>query len=248
MRLFICAALAFSATVAAAAPVSGQGTWETTLQARDINGDGIVDAYYSSTQNITWLADANYAATMGASGSNPPIKPGLMDKSAAETWLAGLDVYGVTGWRLPNASNYAPAGCGGSHGISAGMFCSFVAPDGSSEISDLYHLVLGNTTGGWTNTGGFTNLRDAYPYFWIGTTYTGPSLAPWVTSATMNFDADYGDTIVAVESYRDYVWAVHDGDIAPVPEPETYALTLGGLGVLALLLKGGRRRGDPHGV
>ena len=46
--------------VAQAAGVSGQGTWETTLQARDINHDGTVDAYYDSELHITWLTDANF--------------------------------------------------------------------------------------------------------------------------------------------------------------------------------------------
>jgi hypothetical protein len=40
---------------AAEAGISGQGTWETTLQARDINGDGVVDAYYDTALNVVWL-------------------------------------------------------------------------------------------------------------------------------------------------------------------------------------------------
>src|SRR5690349_11799993 len=47
----------------AASPVSGQGTWESELQARDINSDGLVDAYYDTALNLTWLADANFAKT-----------------------------------------------------------------------------------------------------------------------------------------------------------------------------------------
>ena len=62
LRLNSCAALLAAlicAGTAQAVPVSGQGTWETTLQARDINGDMIVDAYYDSTLNLTWLANWN---------------------------------------------------------------------------------------------------------------------------------------------------------------------------------------------
>ena len=39
-----------------AAAVPGQGTWETTLQARDINHDGTVDAYYDTALDVSWLA------------------------------------------------------------------------------------------------------------------------------------------------------------------------------------------------
>ena len=47
---------ASTATFAVAVP--GRGTWETTLFARDINGDGVVDAYYDAVNNNTWLANA----------------------------------------------------------------------------------------------------------------------------------------------------------------------------------------------
>lgn len=42
-----------------AGPIPGQGTWESTLQARDLTGDNVADAFYDSVLNITWLADAN---------------------------------------------------------------------------------------------------------------------------------------------------------------------------------------------
>jgi hypothetical protein len=46
---------------ALAAGVPGQGTWETTLQSRDINHDGTVDAFCDTVLNVTWLANANVA-------------------------------------------------------------------------------------------------------------------------------------------------------------------------------------------
>lgn len=39
--------------------ISGQGTWETTLQGRDLDGNlNTFKAYYDTVLNITWLADA----------------------------------------------------------------------------------------------------------------------------------------------------------------------------------------------
>ena len=36
-----------------AGPVPGQGTWETTLQARDLDKDGYADAFYDISSNLT---------------------------------------------------------------------------------------------------------------------------------------------------------------------------------------------------
>jgi hypothetical protein len=63
------------APFAAAAPVPGQGPWETKLQARDIGGNpvaldaaGAVFFYYDTALNITWLR--NWNASAGSSFDN----------------------------------------------------------------------------------------------------------------------------------------------------------------------------------
>src|SRR5438045_9149890 len=97
--------LLFSAGVSTvhALPISGQGTWETTLQARDVNHDGVVDAYYDTALKVTWLADANLALTSGYDTHSPPFALGAMTWNDANVWAQSLDVFGVTGWRLPEA-------------------------------------------------------------------------------------------------------------------------------------------------
>src|SRR6476646_6939111 len=98
---------------AASAPIPGQGTWTTVLFPRDINGDGTVDAWYDTSTNLTWLASAqNLTYAEGAS------------------YIAGLNVYGVTGWAWSN----------------------------QLQVSTMYHVDLGNVDGppgtaGWKNTG-----------------------------------------------------------------------------------------------
>jgi hypothetical protein len=82
---------------AQSAPISGQGTWETTLQNRDLNGDGIADAFYDTQLNVTWLRNVN---------SNV-----LMNWDAATTWARSLTVYGFTGWRLPTTNDTGALGC-----------------------------------------------------------------------------------------------------------------------------------------
>jgi hypothetical protein len=81
-----------SITTVQAAPVSGQGTWETTLEGRleTAPGSGVFLAYYDTVLDITWAANANIN--------------GFMGWSAANAWAAGLTLGGVSGWRLPTIS------------------------------------------------------------------------------------------------------------------------------------------------
>ena len=74
--LLAAAAMLFGALPALALPFPGRGTWESTLQARDLNGDTVTDAYYDTALNVTWLANAN----------------GAMTWSAANTWASNLMV------------------------------------------------------------------------------------------------------------------------------------------------------------
>ncbi|NNL07431.1 MAG: hypothetical protein HKO86_06880, partial [Gammaproteobacteria bacterium] len=51
-----------SANVAQALGIPGQGTWETTLLARDLDGDtSTIEAYFDVALGISWLANANAA-------------------------------------------------------------------------------------------------------------------------------------------------------------------------------------------
>ena len=63
LRGAVCACvLACVSATSYASGISGQGTWETSLLPRDLDGDlSTAEAYYDTDLNITWLADANYA-------------------------------------------------------------------------------------------------------------------------------------------------------------------------------------------
>jgi hypothetical protein len=60
---------------------------DAALQSRDINGDGISDAFYDTNLNITWLANAGLS-------SNSTF-------AQANAWANNLVVGNVSGWRLP---------------------------------------------------------------------------------------------------------------------------------------------------
>lgn len=237
------------ASVAVAAPMSGQGTWETTLQARDLDGNGTVDAYYDTALNISWLADANVI--------------GQVDFNGASTWANGLNVAGVTGWQLPTIKIDS---CG-TDGLGAtfwngGGICGYNPQANTSDMAHMDLTTLGNpsysgfsdTFGNGSglsaplldNTGPFSNLQ-AYGYWfsldhavdpWTGVTNTDEA---W----RFSFYAGRQDNLPKSEGL--YAWAVHDGDvgvIAAVPEPETYALTLAGLAMMIPLARRRRRRLD----
>jgi len=223
---------------AVAVPVSGQGTWESELQARDINSDGVVDAYYDTALNLTWLADANFAKTSGfvTTSDFGPAYVGSMAWSTANSWAAGLDVFGVTGWRLPESSMQGlPPGCGS---ITDNFGCS-VTPDPSfSEMAHMYYVTLGNDSSGLTNTGLFLNLQTNLAYDTGTFVQAGRPFA--FRFDFSNGSATLGGELAAVPGYA---WAVHDGDIAAaVPEPQTYALMLMGLGALALAARRNRNK------
>jgi hypothetical protein len=66
------------------------------LEARDIDLDGVVDAYFDSDQNLSFAADANLAESLV-----PHSLHGLMPLQDALSFAAGVNIAGLSGWRLP---------------------------------------------------------------------------------------------------------------------------------------------------
>ncbi|MCU7370230.1 DUF1566 domain-containing protein [Paucibacter sp. O1-1] len=212
-----------------AAGVPGQGSWQTTLQARDIDKDGTTDAFYDTALNITWLR---------AGSTN------TMNWGTADAW-AKQDRFGLSGWRLPTTVDKGSDGCNFS--FRGGTDCG-LNPDSSvatgSEMAHLFFQSLGNKSfvapgtgtpqegSGLSNTGDFQNLQ-AYDY-WSGTEYAPNYDVAWYFST-------YGGSQNLGDMYKDfYALAVRPGDVsAAVPEPQTWALTL--LGLTGVLLARRRR-------
>jgi hypothetical protein len=181
-------------------------------------GNGMI---YDSTQNITWLQDANYAKTSGYDAD------GYMTWQQSTDWAANLTYGGFTDWRLSSA---------GLNGTSCSTFPNDGSTDCSynntrSEIGHLF-LELGNkayysTTGvyqpgygvtdttfvdGTTNQNvSFLNLQN-YAY-WEAETYAPNPAAAW------GFETSYGGQLTNGKIHNFYAWAVHAGDVAAVPVP-----------------------------
>jgi len=181
---------------AVAEPISGQGTWENTLQSRDLNGDGTTDAYYDTVLDITWLADADLMTTLNYAGGGPANELGLGSNFVDD--LAGFGHLGVITWRLPN-----------EHNPNQG--------DSGSELAHLYEVTLGNTpvnagNPAPRNTGPFSNLKpNSYLYPRIGSGSPGDFYVP--TGYPMGGSGDY------------YAWPVAPGDAqASTVRPPNYEL------------------------
>lgn len=218
MRHIIRAALAAAALIASGSSIA-------QLAARDINLDGVTDAYYDSAQDITWLADANLAASQGIESQ---YGAGYMSWQQAQQWVTSLDVYSVSGWRLP--TSYVPnlnALCNGGLGdFGACLGMVRFETEGTRMTSDMSGATFANASGA----------------FWTGNLYSGPLggndlVQVWSPGAAVGGYTDELSTPFG------RAWAVHDGDVAPVPEPSTYALMLLGLAIVGIARRVASRRG-----
>lgn len=227
------------------------GTAHAALQGRDLNGSaGSFEAYYDTVLDITWLADANHALTSGYDAD------GRMTWSAANVWASNLSftdgIRTYDNWRLPTVKpihagvfNYAFSTNGstdGGYNISApGSVYEYSI---GGEMAYMYYNTLGNqgyfTLAGslsgcyvnssntcLDNVGPFSNLQAEL--YWTDLEFAPNRVSGWA------FGMNDGNQLAGnskVNTY--YAWAVSSGDIAaPVPEPETHATFLAGLGLLA---------------
>ena len=63
--------------------------------------DGVA-LVYDSDLNLTWVADANLAGTLASDD-------GLRNWEAAQAWVKGLKIAGLTDWRLPRTAQPDPS-------------------------------------------------------------------------------------------------------------------------------------------
>lgn len=253
IRAVCSCALAVCSVAAHAVAVSGQGTWETTLQGRNLDSDPTTyEAYYDTVLGVTWLADVNAAAGSGYD----LLGSGYMYLSNALDWVADLNIHGITGWRLPdtqsvdgnpfNVVNLSETANGSTNvGYNISAPGSFYAGSTASELAYMYYNTLGNLSpcvawgalcqpvGGWglANTGPFSNLMGGPADIYL----SGSAFAYNNHTNYMNFSlydgyANYQNNLFP-GTYLG--WAVHDGDIGNVPVPA--ALWLFGSGLVGLI-------------
>lgn len=190
------------------------GTAQATLMGRLPSTPGGTDyqAYYDDVADLTWLADAN-------------------------AWAAGLDIDGVTGWRLPDTLQPDPTCSLQSGGVSSGSGCT------GSEMGNLFYNVLGGTAGtsiATTHNANYDLFSDIQAdLYWSGSEFSLATDDAW-DSVFYN-----GNQTANLKASEFSAWAVRSGDVAAqspgaVPEPPTVLLP--GAGLAALLGRRRRRR------
>ncbi len=217
----------FKKKVVLAVLMAGSGISGAAHAALIDNGGGLI---YDSTQNITWLADANYANTTGYASN----AGGLMDWVTANTWASTLSYGGVTGWRLPTTLQPDPS-CGSQNGgTSYGFGCT------GSEMGHLFNVDLGQVANqpiGTThnaNYGLFQNIQD-YVY-WAST--------PWTSTYAWDFQTNTGYQSADQMTSQYYAMAVHPGDVTVVPvPPAVWLLGSGLLGLFGVMRRRNSRAG-----
>lgn len=237
------------------------GAAHAVLQGRDLNGSvGSFEAYYDTVLDITWLANANYALEDGYIFT----LDGRMTWYNATAWAAhlsftdGANTY--DNWRLPTVGpingtnfNFATSTNGSTdRGYNISEQGTAYAGSTASEMAHLFYNTLNNKSlcdpaastasicsgpqegHGLTNTGPFTNFQVDGQY-WSATTYESN------TSYAMDFEFDIGYQSISYKPAGRYALAVSPGDVGAVPEANTWAMFLVGLGAVGVAVK--RRRG-----
>ena len=173
-------------------------------------GGGMI---YDTTLDITWLADWNYARTSGFDAD------GSMNWTTAKGWADNLVYGGFSDWRLPSSLNANGSGpCGPAFNCTG------------SEMGHMFYVNWGATANNSFSTG--TNAANLALFsnvvsfiYWSGTEYVPNQSEAWFFNVTQGAQANLTKIgeLLAV--------AVRPGDVAAsVPEPQSLALVLLGLG------------------
>ena len=192
-------AVLFGAAQAAAVP--GQGTWETRLQTRDLDGNGQTDAFYDPVLNISWLRDATVN--------------GPMTWTTVNNWADNLVFGGYDDWRLPTRASTGSA----TSELAQLLYVTLGNKSYCDTVGDCPQT-------GWslTNTGDFQNLQNLQPSAGL----SGPDCAA-LSGALLQLVC-YGAQNVYLTRDPVYAVAVRPGGAAAaVPEPQTCAMLLAGL-------------------
>lgn len=235
-KITLALGLGWIVAAASAAPVPGQGTWSSTLKARDVAGNSValgdVSAifFYDTVLDVTWLRDARLNAVSGGSTS----------WSSVMGWADSLEVGGFSDWRLANAIDSREPGEQCSFG---GTDCGYnpetqVGGD-YSELAHLFQVTLGNRSA-YDATGAFVGGVSGAGWGLENTAYFNFSypgnptdMTFWYQTKTINVNdrawmfRTYDGIQTGGTVYNSgQGLALRDGDVLRVPEPDSLPTVL----------------------
>lgn len=227
-------------TAAVAVLVMASGVAQAALMDR---GGGLI---YDTVLNVTWLQDANYAKTSGYDAD------GRMSWGAANTWAANLVFHDsvrnvdYSDWRLATNSPLAGGNWNVTFNYDGTTDIGYNITSIHSEMAYMYYVNLALL--GRYSTGGLTQaafgifgdgtvsgqadvglIRDLQ----AGTYWSAAAYTPNASTHSWNFQFTEGYQHINPQNNEFYAWAVRDGDVAAVPEPD--GLVLAGLGMVSLI-------------
>lgn len=214
---------------------------------------------YDDVLNVTWLQDANYAETSGycSVSGNCAYSWGVMTAAQANTWASNLVYHDsangqdYVGWQLASNSPVKGSTWNINYSADGSTDDGYNITSPNSMLSYMYYVNLGLkgavAPNGWSQfnygvlgTGGIGGehniglVKNLYSYdYWSGTVYAEEN--PWY------FSTRYGFQSYDASGNLKFAWAVQMGDIAAVPEPETYAVLLAGLGLIGVSARRNKR-------
>jgi hypothetical protein len=214
---------------------------------------------YDNVTNLVWLQDANLAKsnTFGVSGID---SNGYMNWSTANSWIAAMNAANYLGhndWMLPTVSPVNGASFNYNFSYDGTTDHTFNNTSQASQLGYMYYQnlglkgqyspsgayqpdfgVMGNGAYGrgvQTSVGLVNNLQGWY--YWNSLAYAPNATGAWeyaITGGAQGWD---------YQSNANVAWAVRTAtaaDIAAVtavPEPETYAMLVAGLGLLGAVAR-----------
>ena len=178
-------------------------------------------AIYDTDLNVTWLANANLAATntFGVQGIN---SAGYMSWATAQNWIRAMNVANYLGfhdWKLPTTLQPDTACYDHSGTVSSGYNCA------GSMMGHLFYTELGGVVGSSiieTHNADYSLFKNILrAYYWSNTSFAPSPVNAWTFLMNTGFQGRHDKT------FNMCTWPVRLGDVAAKANIPSQPLSLG---------------------